>query len=82
MRFIPVDFSKTGRIIWQAHVCKAFQFSPATSAMFLLQPIEVANGVADCNDLNVRDFTEHFDIVVRHINIIHRTVSSMSQFVD
>ncbi len=75
-----MDFSKASRIVWQTNVGKTFQFSPASPAMFLLQPIKVTDGIANSNDFNLRDFAEDFDVVVRHVNIIHCVSGGVFQF--
>jgi hypothetical protein len=51
--------------------------------MFLLQPVQIAYGMADGNDLDLCDFSDDFDLVILHnIGIIHLTTQLKSSFED
>lgn len=70
MRFIPVDFGKTCCVIGQANACQTFQFSPATSAMLFLQPVQFADRVAYCNDFDLSDLADDLDFIGLHGDVI------------
>jgi hypothetical protein len=51
--------------------------------MFLLQPVQIAYGMADGNDLDLCDFSDDFDLVILHsIGIIHLATQLKSSFED
>ena len=62
MRLEPVNFCETHIAVEQLYLRDSFQFSPTSCAIALSQDRQDADAATRCNDLDIRNVANDFEV--------------------